>query len=303
MRALQWPGVVGPRQLVRAAGIAALALSIAPAAAGRPPGPASGRLRGTVRYGSFASRALGGLDRYSVYLPPGYAASAERYPVVYFLHGLPAPATAYRSIGTIARAVEESGRRAIVVGVEGARDGDRDPEWRDWGPGRNWETATAVELVNVVDRRYRTIATRAGRVLIGISAGGYGATLIASHHPATFSVIESWSGYFRPTNPAGTSVLDLGSAAADQWADFSQQIPLLRRRFGPRLDSTYYGFYVGTNDRRFLQANRTIDAELRRYGIPHVYFRVYDGAHSWSLWREHAEAWVGRALRLAAPPS
>ncbi len=238
-----------------------------------------------------------------MYLPPGYARSNLRYPVLYYLHGLPASATAYRAIGPIAQAVESSGHQAIVVGVQGARDGDGDDEWRDWGPGRNWETATAVELVSVIDRRYRTIARRSGRIIIGISAGGYGATLIVDHHPSVYSVIQSWSGYFEPTNPAGTAALDLGSPAAAEWADFSKQIPLLHRQFARWWGSTYYGFYVGTNDNRFLQTNKSIDRELRSYRIPHVYFRLYRGAHSWSLWRTHARAWVGRALSLAAPPA
>ena len=259
-------------------------------------------LHGTVSYGGFFSHALDGVDHYSVYLPPGYASSGRRYPVVYFLHGLPAAPTAYRSIATITDAVERSGREAIVVGVEGARAGDADPEWRDWGPGRDWETATAVELVHVIDDRYRSIPGRAARALIGISAGGYGATLIASHHPATYAVIESWSGYFHATNPAGTAALDLGSTAADQWANFSQQVPLLRQRFGKWLSTTYYRFYSGTDDARFIVENEGIAAELRHYRIPHVYFRVYVGAHTWSLWREHAEVWVARALALATSP-
>jgi S-formylglutathione hydrolase FrmB len=117
---------------------------------------------------------------------------------------LPAAPQAYRSIETIARAVESSGFKAIVVGVQGARQGDEDPGWHDRGSGRRWETATAAELVSVIDHRYRTLASRRARILIGVSAGGYGATLIAAHHPATFSVVESWSGYFHPTDPTGT---------------------------------------------------------------------------------------------------
>jgi S-formylglutathione hydrolase FrmB len=237
-----------------------------------------------------------------VYLPPGYTRSRERYPVLYYLHGLPASATSYRAIAPIAQAVESSGHKAIVVGVQGARDGDGDDEWHDWGPGRNWETATAVELVSVIDRRYRTIAERSGRIIIGISAGGYGATLIADHHPSVYSVIQSWSGYFEPTNPAGTAALDLGSPAASEWADFSKQIPLLHRQFARWWKATYYAFYVGTNDNRFLETNKSIDRELRNYRVPNVYFRVYTGEHSWSLWARHARAWVGRALSLAAPP-
>jgi enterochelin esterase-like enzyme len=296
---LQWPQVQGRRHVALLAGLVALALATAADGAvavySRP-------LHGTVSYGGFFSHSLDGIDHYSVYLPTGYATSGRRYPVVYFLHGLPAAPTAYRSIATITDAVEQSGREAIVVGVEGARAGDDDPEWRDWGPGRDWETATAVELVRVIDDRYRSIPTREARALIGISAGGYGATLIASHHPDTYAVVESWSGYFHATNPAGTATLDLGSLAADQWGDFSRQVPLLRKRFGKWLATTYFRFYVGTDDVRFVDENKAIAAELRRYGIPHVYFRLYAGAHTWSLWREHAEVWVARALALATSP-
>jgi enterochelin esterase-like enzyme len=294
---------MGRRILVGAGSVAATLVLAAGGSAGSSIArTARGSLRGTIRYGSFHSTALRGTVDYSVYLPPGYAESRLRYPVVYFLHGLPAPATAYRQIGTVARAVDDSGHPAIVVGVQGARQDEADDEWHDWGPGRNWETATAVELVRVIDGRYRTIASRRGRAIVGISAGGYGATLIADHHPAVYSVIESWSGYFQPTNPAGTQVLDLGSAAANDWADYSKQIPHLQATFARWWHTTYYAFYVGTDDTRFLKTNEAIDAELRAYHVPNVYFRVYQGSHSWSLWEGHADEWVGSALALMAKP-
>src|SRR5262249_47244781 len=148
-----------------------------------------------------------------------------------------------------------AGKQAIVVGAQGARDGDTDPEWRNWGPGRNWETATGTELVRAIDSRYRTIASRSGRLLIGISAGGHGATRIARHLPGTHTAVESGSGYSQATTPAGTAKLELGSQAADDWADFEKQIPLLRTRFAPWVDSTYFGFYVGAGDTRFRAAN------------------------------------------------
>lgn len=261
----------------------------------------SARTPGTITQGSFYSNALRGIDHYSLYLPPGYARSKKRYPVIYFLHGLPQSGTAYMNgISMMAQAVQASGRQAIVVGAQGARAGDTDPEWLDWGPGRNWETATAVELVRTIDSRYRTIATRAGRLLIGISAGGYGATLIVAHRPNTYQVIQSWSGYFHATNPAGTAPLDLGSAQANEWADFHRQIPQLRRRFGRYYNRTWFSFYVGTNDPNFLDENRELSRELQRYRVPHVYFRIYQGGHSWGLWQRHAADWVGAALREAA---
>jgi predicted peptidase len=109
--------------LVVLAGVFALAASTATAAS----------LRGTIAYEAFHSRALSGTVHYSVYLPADYATSRKRYPVVYYLHGLPASGTAYRSIGAIAAAVEASGHEAIVIGVQGARAGDTDPEWLNWG--------------------------------------------------------------------------------------------------------------------------------------------------------------------------
>ena len=259
--------------------------------------------RGAIGFGSFASAALHGTDHYSIYLPGGYAHSRRRYPVIYYLHGLPGWPRAYRSIGAVASAVRASGDGAIVVGAQGARMGDRDPEWLDHGPGRDWETATAVELVRTIDSRYRTIATRAGRVLLGVSAGGYGATLISSHHPSTYSVIESWSGYFHPTNPDGTASLDLGSSDANDWADFYKQIPDLSLRFGRWWTSTWFGFYVGTDDSRFRAENEQIYTRLRAARVPHVVFRLYQGGHDWSLWQRHAVDWVRAALRVAAKPT
>src|SRR5437870_1231065 len=82
---------------------------------------------------SYRSQALRGTIHYRVYLPTGYGSGGTRYPVIYLLHGLPATADAYRSIGFITRPVAHSGMRAIVVGVQGARAGDNDPEWANRG--------------------------------------------------------------------------------------------------------------------------------------------------------------------------
>ena len=278
--------------------LAALTLAVAAALLASTAGAA--RLKGTVSYATFTSTALKGTMHYSVYLPAGYATSTRRYPVIYFLHGLPATSTTYRSIEQLAAAVEASGRQAIVIGVQGARAGDTDPEWRNWGAGRNWETATAKELVAVVDARYRTIASRAGRVLIGISAGGYGATLIALHNPGVYSVVESWSGYFHATTPDGTAALDLGSSEANDWANAHKLIPVAKRFLTSYGTRTYFAFYVGTDDALFREENVEFAAELRRAGLSAAVFHLYAGGHNWTLWSGHAVAWVGKALAVAA---
>jgi enterochelin esterase-like enzyme len=254
-------------------------------------------------YGSYSSTALAGTIHYAVYLPAGYDESGKRYPVIYLLHGLPGTAESYKSIGFVTRPVEASGMAAIVVGAQGAREGDPDPEWHDWGAGRNWETATAKELVSVIDSRYRTIAARNARALIGISAGGYGATLIAIHHPSTYSVIESWSGYFHATNPEGTAPMDMGSEQANAWANAYSFVPQLKKLFAEYpYPETRYGFYVGTDDQHFLDDNRKFDQALTAEGVKHVY-REYEGGHTEAFWKEHETEWVTAALDALARPT
>jgi enterochelin esterase-like enzyme len=253
---------------------------------------------GTIQEDSYRSAALGGVLPFAVYLPPGYSQQTTRYPVIYFLHGLPASPFAYSGIGFLARALDRSRRPAILVAPQGARDGDADPEYLDWGPGRNWETAIAHELPAYVDGHYRTIASRAGRALVGLSAGGYGAVLLVIHHLQTFSAVESWSGYFHPTDPTGTSSLDLGSQAANTRASVHAFVGSLRAAF--RRHPTFFAFYVGALDRRFRAENERLDAELRAAGVPHL-FAVYQGAHEQTFWNAHAMQWLALALAHLAP--
>jgi S-formylglutathione hydrolase FrmB len=258
-------------------------------------------LAGTMGYASFKSQALAGAGHYAVYLPPGYATSGLRYPVVYFLHGLPGDSYAYRTMDWVARGLDQSGRKAIVIGAQGARNSETDSEWLNLGRGHNWENATANELVSIVDRRYRTIASRSGRAIVGVSAGGYGAAAIGLHHPDIFAAIQSWSGYFEPTNRAGTKVLNLGSQKANDRANLHALVPNLRRALGRYYESTYLGFYVGTRDQRFRPDNERLNRELSAARVPNVTFGLYQGRHG--LWQIHAPAWLALALDAIAPPA
>ena len=242
--------------------------------------------------------SLGGELRATVVLPPGYATSGKRYPVVYFLHGLPALPFSYRGVGFLRRALSAIGGDAILVAPQGARDGDGDGEYLDWGPGRNWEAAIARDLPRSVDARYRTIRSRRARALVGLSAGGYGAVLLALHHLEDFGVVESWSGYFHPTDPSGTQSLDLGSATANARASAHALIGSLR--MDERRRPTFLAFYVGSGDARFRGENERFDAELRAARIPHL-FRVYPGGHESAVWSAHAGDWLRLALKHLRP--
>ncbi len=235
-----------------------------------------------------------------VYLPPGYGSTTTRYPVIYFLHGLPASPVAFQSTDFLRRAMAVLGRDAIVVAVQGARDGEPDSEYLDSGPGHNWETLVATEVVRFVDTHLRTIASRRGRAIVGVSAGGYGAMLIGLHHLGLYSVIESWSGYFHPTDITGATGLDLGSDEKNAHASAHTFVASLRRKLAGQ--STWLAFYVGSSDRRFRPENEQLNEELAEAKVPHL-FRVYQGAHMQALWTTHAPAWLAMALRHLSRPA
>lgn len=243
---------------------------------------------------AFHSVALDSTLRYEVYLPADYEAGTRRYPVVYFLHGLPAGATAYRSLGFVERAMDAVGGEAILVLPQGARSGESDPEYADRGPRDRWSTAIGKELPRIVDARFRTIPTRDARALVGISAGGYGAMHLALAYLDDYAVVESWSGYFHPTDPTGTQALDLGPGQ-----DVHSQLQAVRRKLVR--SRTFIAFYVGRDDGRFAAENEQLNRELSAVGIPHV-FRIYAGGHEQALWQRYAPYWLSLALaHLAAP--
>ena len=252
----------------------------------------------TVRLAAFDSKAVRGKVHLVVLLPSDYSQGDGRYPVVYFLHGLPAASDTYRDVGFLRRAVGSLRRKAILVAPQGARDHDTDPEYLDWGPGRNWEQAVSKEFPAYVDSHYRTIRNRRARALVGLSAGGYGAVSLALHHLDSFAVVESWSGYFHATNPGGTASLDLGSRRRNRRANVHAAVAGLRRMF--RTHPTFFGFYVGREDARFRAENLQLHRELLAAGIPHV-FRIYPGAHERRVWNQHARAWLGLALAHLTP--
>jgi enterochelin esterase-like enzyme len=106
-------------------------------------------------------------------------------------------------------------------------------------------------------------------------------------------VIESWSGYFTPTDPKGDYTSDHGSAAANAHASAHAYFAMLRSAFRRR--PTFFAFYVGREDRRFRDENTRLDAELTAAHVPHL-FRIYPGAHEQTVWSAHASAWLRLTL-------
>ena len=124
-----------------------------------------------IEYGSFHSEAVAGSLHYSIALPPGYDSSRVRYPVVYFLHGLPASDEAYKNIAGYADSLARTDHRAIVVGAQGhgreiptrsGTTGVRDGTGRRRPRASSLRTLTATTARSQCARPARSSASRRG---------------------------------------------------------------------------------------------------------------------------------------------
>ncbi len=262
-----------------------------------PREPAYVSVRGTKQTISVASAALGGRQQsVIVYLPPGYASHPlERYPVFYLLHGFPGFPEQFLLTGQMgihldALVAKKRIRPLILVMPFGSTGTFTDKEWANGiRPHEGWETFVARDVVRAIDARYRTIATAAGRAIGGLSEGGYAALNIALHHPAEFSVVESWSGY-----QVADNIRSIFGGRKALLAQNSPSAYVSRAAAALRRHHVYVWFYSGTNDSLRSQ-NEAFARQLAALRVPHEFF-VVRGGHDWAIWRGQA----ARALTVAA---
>jgi enterochelin esterase-like enzyme len=188
--------LLGLRSRAAGAGAATLARSAPPA----PPLPTLAALSSdsagsAIDVASYHSVALRSTGSFYVYLPPGYASTSRRYPVLYLLHGNSQPATAFLQIGLQEQLDRLIARRAIppliAVMIQGGPGANN---WRDIR-GMHYESYV-LEVQELIDRMLATVAARDARAIAGDSMGGYGAMNVVLGNPFRFGVVESWLGFF-----------------------------------------------------------------------------------------------------------
>jgi enterochelin esterase-like enzyme len=266
-----------------------------------PRDPAFVTQRGSVQHLKVASPALGGRSQdVYVYLPPGYARQPQRrYSVLYLLHGFPGRPLAFLltvRLGVVEDELvaQHQAQPLILVLPFGSTGTFTDKEWANGtGSAEQWGTFVSRDVVHAIDARYRTIATRRGRAIGGLSEGGYGAINLAMQHPREFAVVESWSGYERAAHNH--------SIFGRTLAGIERNSPLDRVRADARLLRrlhTYFWFYTGTDDSLRGQ-NEAFAQALAQAHVEHRYLELA-GGHNWALWRGMAwRSYTTAAARLA----
>lgn len=136
-----------------------------------------------------------------LYLPPGYEDSDERYPAVYLLAGYSGTGRTFLNQRPWEEDIQQRMDRLIETGacrpmVLVLPDGFT----RYGGSQYIDSTATGryqqylLEIVRLIDSRFRTRASRAFRAIAGKSSGGFGALTAAMDHPEVFGLVADHSG-------------------------------------------------------------------------------------------------------------
>lgn len=165
--------------------------------------------RGRVVIETFDSRVLRGNAagdpherRVPVYLPPSYDAQpGRRFPVIVVLSGFAGRGRMLLNDNAWSPSLDERMDRLIAAGAPEAILVMPDCFTRFGGSqyvnssatGR-YEDHVVGELVPWADERFRTLAAREHRGVVGKSSGGYGAMVLGMRHPGVFGALACHSG-------------------------------------------------------------------------------------------------------------
>jgi enterochelin esterase-like enzyme len=243
----------------------------------------------------FNSSALERKWTYAVYLPAGYESSGLRYPVLYLLHGNGGTLHDWVNAGRIqatADALMASGDipHAIIVMPDAGTT---------WFVDRKekMETAFIKDLIPDVERNFRAVSARNGRLLAGLSMGAYGSLRFALKYPDMFAAAALLSpAIYEPEPPQDSSARRIGTFGSPDFDPAvwkSLNYPSLWDAFLARKITVPMYINSGDDDDFFIEAEAAKLYTLLRKSRQPAELRIVNGAHNWTVW----ESTIGDAMR------
>ncbi len=172
----------------------------------------------------------------AVYLPPGYATSTVRYPVVVFLHAFLGSAAGWLNVSPFSPSVPER--------LDALLDGGLPPciavfpdgwcalggsQWANSPATGRYRDAVVRDVLGWLDATFRTLAQPEARAVVGRSSGGYGGWQFVRHHPDVFGHLAAHSSdaYFEycflPEFPKAAGALVKAGGVEAWWRGFLQR--------------------------------------------------------------------------------
>jgi enterochelin esterase-like enzyme len=250
---------------------------------------------GVIVTREFDSQALSRKWSYTVYLPDGYENSTLRYPVFYLLHGNGQNLNDWSTSGRIQPTTDEliadgSIPPTIIVMPDAGTT---------WYVDRkeNMETAFIQDLMPDVEANFRAVASRKGRVIGGLSMGGYGALRFALKYPEKFAAAALLSPAIYDPEPPETSgarrVGVFGAPTYDGAVWKQLNYPTLWDAYLAKKQPVPMYINSGDDDEFMIESDATKLYSLLRKNRQPAELRIVNGAHTWPVW----ESTVGDAMK------
>ncbi|WP_321424064.1 alpha/beta hydrolase-fold protein [uncultured Bacteroides sp.] len=238
---------------------------------------------GTVSRIWYNSPTLGMERRMTVYTPAGYETSGKRYPVFYLLHGMGGDEEAWVALGRTAQILDNliakgKAKPMIIVMTNGNASQEAAPGESSLGlVPPNTQLPKTMEgsfemafpdVVKFVDNNYRTIKSKSGRAIAGLSMGGFHSMHISKQFPDLFNYVGLFSAAILPNKDVKAPIYqDLEGKLKVQ---FSKKPAL-------------YWIAIGKADFLY-KANEDYRKLLDEKGYKYTYYETGEG-HIWKNWR------------------
>jgi S-formylglutathione hydrolase FrmB len=200
-------------------------------------------------------------------------------PTVYLLHGYGGKYSDWANNVPAVQALADQYHMLVVCADGNVSswyiDSPVNPDWK-------YETYVSTELVAWVDSHYKTIKSRSGRAITGLSMGGHGALYLAFKHQDIFGAAGSTSGGVDirpfPNNWKMVNVLGTYAEHPENWE--KNTVINMTNLLTPGKLSLIID--CGTED-FFYKVNVNLHDLLVLRNIPHDFY-VRPGAHNWAYW-------------------
>ena len=244
---------------------------------------------GTIQYRWYNSEGNNKRRRLSVYTPHGYEKGDKQYPVLYLLHGIGGDEEAWLGSGRAVQILDnliEQGKAEpmIVVMTNGnvaqeaapgmGSNGMPQPTFMLPNTMDGTFEETFKEIINFIEKNYRTSGKKKDRAIAGLSMGGFHAANISLNYPNTFDYI----GLFSSALGAPLSSEVKSSIYKNQEEKLKVQL-----KKGYQL----YWMAIGATDFPvLLKGNSDFRKKMDELNMPYE-FSETKGGHTWNNWRDY----------------
>ena len=234
------------------------------------------------------SASLGREQVATILLPASYRTSQQRYPVLYLLHGGGQDHTAFATRGWFRTLAS----RDMIVVTPSVGDSWYVNSVAD--ANAKYEDFVVKDLIEYVDGQYRTVASRDGRAIAGVSMGAWGAMMLGLKHHQRFGAIGALSAPFGISRQ--DPKMDMTSRTQQRFG--APETPERRERDPGTLASTIpvesvpLLYLACGNQDIFVADNRRFVERLTARKIPYEYHELSPFGHSWDVWDGQLVAFV-----------